>query len=90
MQQQYLFMTKDQNKVQKKKKKRFLDVDVWQREFGEVSVKAVFDVYSQRFNVTPRNMKAYSFSRCVNELRKLEDPDYKIPNYGSGVVSQAE
>ena len=65
------------------KKKRFVSVDLWQRGFGEVSVKAVFDIYSQKFQVDPRNMKKYSFSHCINSLRKLEDSEYIAPIYGT-------
>lgn len=61
-------------------KKRFLQVDVWQRAFGEVSVKAIYDIYSQKFNVEPRNMRKYQFPHCVNALRKLEDPEYESYN----------
>lgn len=68
----------------RRSKKRFLQVDVWQKTFGEVSVKAIYDVYSQKFNVEPRNMKKHSFPKCVNALRKLENPDYEPPKYGSG------
>ncbi len=62
-------------------KKNFLEVDVWQTKFGEVSVKAIFNIYSQKFNVKPYNMKNVEFSHCVNSLRKLEDPEYTIPVY---------
>lgn len=68
----------------RRSKKRFLQVDVWQKTFGEVSVKAIYDVYSQKFNVEPKNMKKYPFPKCVNALRKLENPDYEPPKYGSG------
>lgn len=68
----------------RRSKKRFLQVDVWQKTFGEVSVKAIYDVYSQKFNVEPKNMKKYSFPHCVNALRKLENLDYEPPKYGSG------
>ena len=63
----------------KKVRKRFVGVDVWQSRFGEVSIRAVYDVYSQKFNVELHNMKNYSFSHCVNALRLLEDPDYVKP-----------
>lgn len=68
---------------ERRPKKRFLQVDIWQKQFGEVSVKAIYDIYSQKFNVEPRNMRKYSFPHCVNALRKLENPDYIPPNYGS-------
>jgi len=60
-------------------KKRFVAVDLWRSQFGPVSVKAIYDVYSQKFNVELSNMKNYSFQRCINALRKLEDPTYEEP-----------
>lgn len=67
--------------AKKKNKKRFRAVDVWRTSFGPISVKAVFDVYSQKFNVEPREMsnRKYTFSYCINKLRLLDDPDYKEP-----------
>ena len=64
-------------KKNKKPRKRFIAVDVWRSQFGPVSVRAIYDVYAQKFNVETHNMKNYSFSDCVNGLRKLENPDYK-------------
>jgi|TARA_R110000796_G_scaffold154621_1_gene271320 hypothetical protein len=78
-------ITKKPFKKSFKAKKHFLEVDLWQKRFGEVSVKAVYDIYSQKFNIDPRNMKKYSFPHCVNTLRKLEDPNYVAPKYGSNV-----
>lgn len=81
--QRGITITKKTSKGNKNQKKRFLEVDLWQKAFGEVSVKAIYDIYSQKFNVDPRNMKKYKFSHCVNLLRKLEDPEYIAPQYGS-------
>ena len=61
----------------KRVRKKFLEVDVWQKQFGIVSVKAIFDIYSQKFK--DDEGKKISFSHCVNSLRKLEDPNYKVP-----------
>ncbi len=63
----------------KKSRKRFIAVDVWRNQFGPVSVRAIFDVYAQQFNVEIRNMKDYSLQHCINSLRLLENPDYKKP-----------
>lgn len=68
-------------KTNKKSKRRFKAVDVWRAEFGPVSVRAIYDLYSQKFNVETQNMKKYSFQECVNALRKLEDPEYISPEY---------
>ena len=76
-----------ENKVNKKKgkvRKRFVAVNVWQAQFGPVSERAIYDIYSQKFNVELYNMKKYSFPHCVNALRKLEDPTYQASNYGKG------
>ena len=67
------------SKSKKKIRKRFAGVDVWRSQFGPVSVRAIFDVYSQRFNVEIHNMKKYSLQHCIDALRKLEDPDYTPP-----------
>ena len=86
MSQNPLTKNKMENKVPSKKKKsnkkprkRFTDVDVWQTKFGPVSERAVYDIYSQKFNIELYNMKRYSFSQCVNALRLLEDPTYIAP-----------
>ena len=63
----------------KRARKRFVAVNVWQTQFGPVSERAVYDIYSQKFNVELYNMKKYSFPHCVNALRKLEDPTYQAP-----------
>lgn len=63
----------------KRPRKRFVAVNVWQTQFGPVSERAVYDIYSQKFNVELYNMKKYSFPHCVNALRKLEDPTYQAP-----------
>lgn len=67
------------NKRNKKNRKRFIAVDVWRSEFGQVSVRAIFDVYAQKFNVETHNMRNYSLQHCINALRLLEDPEYEAP-----------
>lgn len=75
---------KNQKPVRKKRQRRkFKAVDVWQKRFGPISEKAVYDVFQQAFNIEPHNMKKYSFPHCVNALRKLENPDYVAPSYTS-------
>ena len=70
-------------KSNKKTRKRFIAVNVWQKQFGPVSERAIYDIYSQKFNVELHNMKKYSFSQCVNALRLLEDPTYIAPTNSS-------
>jgi hypothetical protein len=71
--------TKRTKSKNKKNRKRFIAVDVWRGEFGTVSVRAIFDVYAQKFNVETHNMKNYSLQHCINALRLLEDPEYIKP-----------
>ena len=66
--------------VNKKNRKRFIGVDVFRSHFGPVSVRAIYDVYSQKFNVEVYNMKKYSLSQCINALRKLENENYIPPH----------
>lgn len=58
--------------INKSPRKRFVAVNVWQKEFGPVSERAVYDIYAQKFGVQLHNMKKYSFTHCVTALRKLE------------------
>lgn len=67
----------DKKTATPRKRKLFLAVDVWRTYFGAVSVTAIYDVYMTAFNIQPHNMKHHSFSKCVESLRKLEDPDYQ-------------
>lgn len=76
-------MNKDLKEKNKKTRARFKAVNVWRAHFGPTAVKAVFDIYSQKFNVEMYNMKNYSFSHCVEALRKLENPDYVPQDRGT-------
>ena len=69
-------MNKEKKQKNKKPRKKFLAVDVWRSKFGPTSVRAIYDVYATAFNVEIHNIKDYSFSHCVNALRKLENPNY--------------
>lgn len=60
-----------------KKRRLFLEVDVWRSEFAPVSVTAITDVFMQKFNLSNDEVKKYKFSECVEMLRKFENPDYK-------------
>jgi len=73
-----------ENKLRLKKKpnkrrNRFIAVNLWQSQFGEVSVKALYEIYREKFNVSPSDLRNHSFSKVVNKLRLEEDPTYKQP-----------
>lgn len=63
----------------RRSKSRFIAVDIWQKEFSQISVRAIFDVYEKSFNADQDQMKKVSFSHCVNSLRRLEKPNYENP-----------
>ena len=63
-----------------KKKNRFVAVDVWRSEFGEPSVKAIFELYRVHTNCTQEELKQTSLREAVDYLRKLEKPDYESKN----------
>lgn len=69
----------EQKKRKKKVKKRFIAVNVWRKSFGPVAVAAVFDIYSQKFNIPLAEAKKMNFTDCVDSLRKLEYENY-IPH----------
>lgn len=71
------------NKTQKRRKRseetpwlRYKGVNVWKTKFGTTAVAAVFDIYSQRFDIPLREARRLDFNHCVDALRKLEDPSY--------------
>lgn len=70
-------MGQRENKTQSKK--GFIAVDVWQSHFGQVSVKAVYSIFAEVFKIKPEDRKKYTFSQCIDALRKLEDPTYETP-----------
>ena len=70
---------------QRRPRRRFLEVDVWRSRFGPMSVKAIYDVYSTKFNTEIYYKNQKTFTNCVNALRKLDNPDYISPDYGSRI-----
>ena len=63
-----------------KRRKKYISVDLWRSSFGPVSVSAIFNIYSQKFNVPVHELKNHSFQKCIDSLRLLENPDYISPN----------
>tara|TARA_R110002020_G_scaffold373068_3_gene584509 strand:- start:488 stop:730 length:243 start_codon:yes stop_codon:yes gene_type:complete len=60
------------SKNKKSQRKRFIDVDPFQKKFGPVSEKAIYDVFQTVFNVESHNMRKYTFPHCVQQLRKYK------------------
>lgn len=60
--------------MSKKKSKSigFVDVDLYQKVFGDVSVKAIFSIYQREFEVSSFGMSTKTFSDCLYALRKLK------------------
>ena len=63
-------------KKKKKPRSRYKQVNVWKTHFGPIAVSAIFDIYSQRFNMPLKEAKKLNFTHCVDSLRKLEDDGY--------------
>lgn len=70
-------MDKVKSKNNKPKKSNFLTVDVWRPSFGEVSSKAIFELYRTKSGCTQSEFKNTSFRTMVNYLRKLETNNSK-------------
>lgn len=58
---------------------RFTSVNIWRSTFGKYAVMAIYDLYSQKFNIPFKDARKKGFTECVDALRKLEYPDY-IPH----------
>lgn len=56
----------------KSKRVNFIDVDLYQKVFGPVSVKAIFAIYKREFSVSSFGMSTKTFSHCLNSLRELK------------------
>ena len=54
------------------KRKKFTDVDVWQKVFSPISEQAVYDVYSKKYNIEEKDMYKHNFTKCVEALRNLD------------------
>lgn len=61
-----------QNKKVKKSRSKFIDVDLHQCEYGEVSVKAIFSLYTEKSNCTPEEFRKTSFSDMIAFLREAK------------------
>ena len=70
-------MANESKVLEVKGRRKFLAVDVWRNEFGSVSQTAIFDVYMTAFKVKQDNMYKHPFNKCVEALRKLENPEYE-------------
>jgi hypothetical protein len=66
-----------ESKKVRRPRKMYLDVDVFRSKFGPVSEKAVYDVFQTTFKVESHNMKKYSFSHCVEALRRYKNKQRK-------------
>lgn len=52
---------------------RFKDVNLYQKSFSATSVKAIKEIYAEKFNVEKQNIKSLDFSKCINALRELKE-----------------
>ena len=52
---------------------RFKDVNLYQKGFSLTSIKAVREIYAEKFGVLKHNVKFLVFSKCLTELRKLKE-----------------
>lgn len=56
----------------RKAKGKFLDVDLYQKEYGVVSVKAIFSLYTEKSKCTPVEFRKTSFSEMITFLREAK------------------
>lgn len=73
-------MSDQKRRPKTKERKRFVEVDLYQKTFGPVSEKAVYDIYSQKFHVSLTEAYQNPFSDCVQALRDLKVAEQTIAN----------
>tara|TARA_R110002074_G_scaffold327101_1_gene497581 strand:- start:1634 stop:1873 length:240 start_codon:yes stop_codon:yes gene_type:complete len=54
---------------------RFKDVNLYQKAFSTTSVKAIKEIYAEKFGILKHNVKFLDFSKCKAELRKLKEKE---------------
>lgn len=54
------------------RRSHFIAVDLYQTSYSPISVKAIFEIYSRKFNVPIKETHKISFRDCVEKLRELE------------------
>lgn len=60
---------------------RFKDVNLYQKTFSETSVKAIKEIYAEKFQIQKHNIKTLDFSKCTNALRKLKEEAEENQSY---------
>lgn len=58
--------------MSKKRKNNFLDVDLSRAEYGDVSVKAIYELYRVKSKCTQEEFRKASFKDMVDFLRKTQ------------------
>jgi len=54
-------------------KGKFIDVDLYQKEFGEVSVKAIYSLYREKSGCTQKEFNSTTFKRMIDYLKELKE-----------------
>ncbi len=62
--------------LKKKRKPRYIAVDIWRKEFGPISVAAIFEVFSNKTQIPIGKVKKMNFNTIVDTMRQWEDPEY--------------
>jgi hypothetical protein len=60
---------------------RFKDVNLYQKSFSATSVKAIKEIYAEKFQIQKHNIKTLDFSKCTNALRKLKEDAEEAQEY---------
>ena len=52
---------------------RFKDVNLYKRPFSSTSVKAIKEIYAERFGLSRQDVRCLDFQVCLDKLRKIKE-----------------
>lgn len=52
---------------------RFKDVNLYKRPFSQTSVRAIKEIYAEKFGLTKQDIRGLDFQVCLDKLRKIKE-----------------
>ena len=52
---------------------RFKDVNLYKRPFSTISVRAIKEIYAEKFGLSKQDIGGLDFQVCLDKLRKIRE-----------------
>jgi len=52
---------------------RFKDVNLYKRPFSSTSVRAIKEIYAEKFGLSKLDVRGLDFQVCLDKLRKIKE-----------------